>query len=668
MKKASLFAGAAVASVALGAAPALAQGGPFADVPTDHWAYSSVDRLQREGIVIGYPDGTYGGRRAMTRYEFAVAIARLLEKIPTTTPGQELPTDLVRRSDLDTAIAGLATKEEVDQVRRLVNEFQNELTTLGVDVDAMKRRLDALENRVAFLENEMKRVKISGAVNLMARSNFRRGNSGEFLDYDGFTISTPRARTGLFGDATSTFADSRVLHDIDLDIQARLSDTATAKIKLNFGNYLPFLTSVSSFAGNRSAGAGGVSQAQEQTVYMAMVEAPVRLPGIGGVNLAAGRVPVQFTPYTLKLIDVDSYFNNDKTDLGDIPVDGVKGTFKLGPVGITALAAKVDPIKYVSNNNGELGPNQPVGYSLFAGAGFAPFTGGGFIGGSRPHQSSISPAANGAMGVENLAAIRATIGSGRFGTFGATYMGMAGRPSTGGPTGNPFDLSDFDRVFVWGADLNGQIGPLGVIASWTESVTSGRGADEFDNETFRDENNEAIDVALSYATGALSLTGGFREVDPFFAAPGYWGKLGSWTNPVDITGPYLKASYALGSGLTLAGEGHFYEGTGEAVGGLDEDDKVRNFKLGLKYGLTSASAVDLGAEWTEYDVLRVGGPIGARSKPREIFYNIGYGFSFNPSTSLKFLYQIVDYDDDATGFDTTSGDGSVAAAQFSIKF
>jgi len=662
MKKASLFAGAAVATVALGAVPAFAQGGPFADVPTDHWAYSSVDKLQKEGIVIGYPDGTYGGRRAMTRYEFAVAIARLLEKIPARTDVDT--TGFVTRTDFDRAIAGLATKEEVEQIRRLVNEFQNELTTLGVDVDAMKRRLDALESRVAFIENEMKRVKLSGSVNLMARSNFRRGNSGSFVDYDGYTINTPRQRTGLFGDAAGTFADSRVLHDIDLDIQARLSDTATAKLKLNFGNYLPFLTSVSSFAGNRSG--DGVRQAQEQSVYMAMVEAPVRLPGIGGVNLAAGRVPVQFTPYTLKLIDVDSYFNNDKTDLGDVPVDGIKGTFKIGPVGITALAAKVDPIKYVSNNNGELGTDEPVGYSLFAGAGFSPFAAGNFAGtgSARPRQSSVSPTANGAMGVENIAAIRATLGTGRLGTFGATYMGMAGRPASPFSPGDPFNLSDFDRVYVWGADVNGQLGPLGVVASWTESITSGQGLDAFDNETFRDEDNEAIDVALSYSTGALSLTGGFREIDPFFAAPGYWGKLGSWTNPVDITGPYVKASYVLGSGLTLAGEGHFYEGTGDSVGGLDENDKVRNFKLGLKYGLTSASAVDLGAEWTEYEF-----PVGGTSRnPREIFYNIGYGFSFNPSTSLKFLYQIVDYDNDNSGFDNRSGDGSVAAAQFSIKF
>ena len=48
-----------------------AAAGPFADVPADHWAYAAVKTLQDAKIVIGYPDGTYGGRRPMTRYEFA---------------------------------------------------------------------------------------------------------------------------------------------------------------------------------------------------------------------------------------------------------------------------------------------------------------------------------------------------------------------------------------------------------------------------------------------------------------------------------------------------------------------------------------------------------------------------------------------------------------------
>ncbi|MGD9552578.1 MAG: S-layer homology domain-containing protein, partial [Candidatus Caldatribacteriota bacterium] len=58
------------------AIPALAN--PFVDVPLNHWAYDAVQTLAAKGIVIGYPDGTFGGQRTLTRYEFAEATARLL--------------------------------------------------------------------------------------------------------------------------------------------------------------------------------------------------------------------------------------------------------------------------------------------------------------------------------------------------------------------------------------------------------------------------------------------------------------------------------------------------------------------------------------------------------------------------------------------------------------
>lgn len=655
MRKASLFASAAALSaLGLAAAPVFAQpaGGPFADVPTDHWAYASVDRLQKEGVVIGYPDGTYGGKRAMTRYEFAVAIARLLDKIP---PAVDI-SGLATKEELRTAVAGLATKEEVAELRRLVTEFQNELTTLGVEVDAIRRRLDALEGRVAVIEEELKRVRIGGNVNLMVRSNIRRGDN-QFIDYDGFTNTTPRQRTGLVSEAINTFAETRVLHDLDLKVEARLSDTATAIAKVNFGNYLPFINSVASFSGSRSEFTGRVNQSQEQTIYQLMVEAPVRLPGLGGVNLAVGRIPVQFTPYTLKLIDVDSYFANDKTDLGDIPVDGAKGSFKIGPVGVTALAAKTDPIKYVSDQEGTI-TGTTSNYGLFAGAGFQPFTGGFGVNG-RPSGSPISPFVNGAMAVENLAGVRATFGTSFLGTIGATYLALSGQsPFPGAGT-----TADFDRVYVYGADLNANFGSIGVMGSYTVSNTSGIGDETFDSGTRRDEDTFAYDIAANFTTGALSLGAGYREIAPFFAAPGFWGKLGSYTNPVDIQGPYVRASYALGAGLLLTGEGHFYEGSDN--GGLTDDQGIRNFKAGLRYGLTSATAVDLGIEHTTYDL---GGAGLTDGDPTEIFYNIGFGFSFNPSTSLKFLYQVVDYDDDGTGFDPFNGNGGVAAAQFSVKF
>src|SRR5688500_15394487 len=68
-------------------APAQAQApAEYPDVPRGHWAYEAINKVGQAGIIEGMPDGTYMGNKAMTRYEFAVAIARLLQKIqPTTT-------------------------------------------------------------------------------------------------------------------------------------------------------------------------------------------------------------------------------------------------------------------------------------------------------------------------------------------------------------------------------------------------------------------------------------------------------------------------------------------------------------------------------------------------------------------------------------------------------
>ena len=82
-KKWALWAGAAIAAGTLAPIAANAQGGgnPFQDVPMTHWAYDAVNQLAQRGIFTGYPDGTFGGRRALTRYEFAVALQRMLQDI-----------------------------------------------------------------------------------------------------------------------------------------------------------------------------------------------------------------------------------------------------------------------------------------------------------------------------------------------------------------------------------------------------------------------------------------------------------------------------------------------------------------------------------------------------------------------------------------------------------
>ena len=73
-------------SLALAAMAALTAGvsayaaNPFSDVTPNEWAYQAVADLSEQGVVEGYPDGTFKGERNITRYEMAQIIARMLAK------------------------------------------------------------------------------------------------------------------------------------------------------------------------------------------------------------------------------------------------------------------------------------------------------------------------------------------------------------------------------------------------------------------------------------------------------------------------------------------------------------------------------------------------------------------------------------------------------------
>ena len=54
---------------------AAAANNPFSDVPADSWAYDAVSTLAADGVIDGYPDGTYQGQKTMTRYEMAQIVA-----------------------------------------------------------------------------------------------------------------------------------------------------------------------------------------------------------------------------------------------------------------------------------------------------------------------------------------------------------------------------------------------------------------------------------------------------------------------------------------------------------------------------------------------------------------------------------------------------------------
>lgn len=102
----------------------------YDDVPRDHWAYNALDYLTERGVLEGYPDGFFKGDRTLTRYEFAQAIARLLDTI------------------------GEGNWEEQIQVmaESLRAEFSDQLAELNKKIDGLGGQVADLDSRVGDLE------------------------------------------------------------------------------------------------------------------------------------------------------------------------------------------------------------------------------------------------------------------------------------------------------------------------------------------------------------------------------------------------------------------------------------------------------------------------------------------------------------------------------------
>jgi hypothetical protein len=163
----------------------------FSDVQPTDWAYQALANLvERYGCVAGYPDGTYGGGRAMSRYEAAALLNACLDRVT----------------------------EQTDELKALLKEFEAELAVL-------KGRVDGLETRVGNLEA----TQFSTTTKLKGEASFVLGGvpgydaDGTAFNYDlrlnldtsftGRDLLRTRLRAGNFSDAP--FGSSSSLFKLD---------------------------------------------------------------------------------------------------------------------------------------------------------------------------------------------------------------------------------------------------------------------------------------------------------------------------------------------------------------------------------------------------------------------------------------------------------------------
>ncbi|MBD2329244.1 iron uptake porin [Alkalinema sp. FACHB-956] len=166
----------------------------LSDVKPTDWAFQALQSLvERYGVIAGYPDRTYRGNRALTRYEFAAGLNATLDRINELLSATTK--DLVRKEDLVT-------------LQKLQEEFAAELSTL-------RGRIDKLEAKTATLEKQ----QFSTTTKLRGSATFLVGDT-----FGDRANNTPAKDTS---DQTNTFA----AYDVRLDLQTSF----TGKDLLNTG-------------------------------------------------------------------------------------------------------------------------------------------------------------------------------------------------------------------------------------------------------------------------------------------------------------------------------------------------------------------------------------------------------------------------------------------------
>ena len=218
MKK--ILALAAVAALTAGVSAYAAN--PFSDVTPDDWAFQAVSDLSAQGVVEGYPDGSFKGERNMTRYELAQIIARLMAKEDQLNAEQQATLD------------------------KLAGEYADELANLGVRVANLEKKVgniswsgDARMQYQHALNDDGKakdadvwsgrmRINVEGQVNDQVTVNGRFVNEMDFKNGDSSSTSMDRinakwtpndatyvtiGRQGVALDVTGTFWDEDAVFD-----------------------------------------------------------------------------------------------------------------------------------------------------------------------------------------------------------------------------------------------------------------------------------------------------------------------------------------------------------------------------------------------------------------------------------------------------------------------
>jgi hypothetical protein len=150
------------------------------DIPSPHWASGAIRKLIKSRIISPYPDNTFKGDEALSRYEAASILARILSKVEENT-------------EIAESLSGGVSPEDISALRRLIYEFEDELRNIGYRVDDAYAKFTIFDKKFTIINSQlqtlnmktMKKVTVGGDIRVRTEYT-KHENDTEKNDFEGW--------------------------------------------------------------------------------------------------------------------------------------------------------------------------------------------------------------------------------------------------------------------------------------------------------------------------------------------------------------------------------------------------------------------------------------------------------------------------------------------------
>lgn len=581
------------------------------------WVVQEIETMKVSGLLVGYPQKLLGEGRSPSRIELALATYAAWAKFIEITDQKRIEIDEIlsqievsstpqKLDQLRSAITAMEVEVEKLQdqkfaLKRLIEELRAELSMAGADSAEMHKAINALERRLICYET-WRPFDVHGSVNFVGLSTYASSKEGFGISLDGRPLGWGRGKAK--GNPVGGFQDTSLFVEGDLEFTTNNEIGPRFVAQFAIGN---MLGSNSGFGDQGSPSYLTPLRESNAGWYAGKLFVDYDT-SIGEVGLGAkvGRVGYRVNGMMFKRPDTSPYFRNELWDDGDWTFDGAILGLRFGANKLT-LFGGVNGNR-IATNNVEFQP-MLVGRQV----------------------AELDPLGNRVNGLK----VDQTLGAhlwlplGDRGEINLAFLSLTGDAVSTGkntPGGRSREAQVYGGEFLY--MLGGKFSVKGGFAK-SDLLSGSRREVTKDNQAWW----ASLKFGGTYDRPFLSL--GYRSIDPLYAAPGIWSRVGTYWNPVDLEGLVAEGGLELSQNLKLNAFGALLTGRGTSVSSLGRRDRAQTLRVGLDYWVGSGTSLFANFETNQWH-FHGGG------SPSQNWYTFGVDHSFANSWNLKFFWQMSD--------------------------